>query len=89
MAKYGFYGVYGRNGGGVYTHWSYFEKSQRHIPSVKVKKFSSRKEAVSFIVDGLAHVYHVCEENEIRLDALYSHTNWYLTEGELIDYRMA
>ena len=88
MARVGFYGVYGRNGGGVYTDWTEFETSKSFIPSVKVKKFASRKEAVKFIVDGLSDVYNVCDRNEIRQEELYSHTDYYLRDNELIDYSM-
>lgn len=88
MAKLGFYGAYGRDGGGVYTDWSIYDKSKQTIPSAKVKKFSSKKEAVSFIVNGLTNVYGVCEEDEIRMEQLCGHTNRYLREDELINYSM-
>lgn len=88
MANFGFYGVYGRDGGGVYTDWGCFERIKRQIPGVKVKKFLSRPEAVNYIIDGLANVYCICKESEIQVALLYTCTNCYLREEKLICYRM-
>ena len=88
MAKFGFYGVYGRNGGGVYTDWDKLQCSLPYIPSNKYKKFSSRRDAVQFIIYGLVKVYRVCEENEINIGLIYSNTNFYITEQQLISYNV-
>ena len=88
MAKYGFYGVYGRNGGGVYTDWGCYVQSRQYIPGVKVKKFKSRHEAVNYIVDVLVNVYQICKWDEICVKLLYEYTNFYLREDTLINYKM-
>lgn len=87
MARYGFYGVYGRNGGGVYTDWGRYLQSHPYIPGVKVKKFRSRPEAVSYIIEGLVNDYQICKADEIRVNMLYEKTNFYLRESELIEYK--
>lgn len=86
MAKFGFYGVYGRNGGGVYTDWDLVQYSLPYIDGNKFKKFTSKHDAVRFIVEGLVNVYRVCEEDEINIELLYSNTNYFFTEGQLISH---
>ena len=43
-----------------------------------------RNMAVQFIVHGLVHDYHVCEENEIQVDLLYCNMNYFLRLEKLL-----
>ena len=56
-----YYGVYGKNGGGIYTDWSKVEKSKPYIDGFKVKKFGSFKDAELFVCNGLCTDYNVLE----------------------------
>ena len=56
-----YYGVYGRNGGGIYTDWFKVEKSKPYIDGFKVKKFSIFKDAELFVCNGLCNDYNVID----------------------------
>ncbi len=85
MSKRGFYGVYGFYGGGVYVcDWPTLQEKMISIQGVKVKKLPTRALAVHFIVGGLVHDYHICEENEIREELLYDNVNQFLNMETLL-----
>ncbi len=85
MSKRGFYGVYGFYGGGVYIcDWSMLQKKMISIKGVKVKKLPTRGMAVQFVVGGLVHDYHICDENEIREELLYDNINQFLNIETLL-----
>lgn len=88
MRKGGFYGVYGTNGGGIYVYWPKLQESQRYIQGFKVKRFQTRDMAVQFVVDGLVRDYCVCNENEIQVDLLYGHINFFLYLEKLLIPRL-
>ena len=77
-----FYGVYGKNGGGIYTNWSSVLKTRPYVESFKNKAFKRREEAMIFVIDGLEHEYGV-----IDLGVLTSKTfekwNWFYRLSEL------
>ncbi len=58
-----------------------------HIKGVKVKKLKTKDSAVQFIVDGIAHDYHVCGEDEIRKELLMGSTNRFLNVDTLRVHR--
>ncbi len=76
MAKFGYYGVYGKNSAGVFTSYDRVLSAQRYIDGMKLKKFVNRNEAVAFIVNGLCNDYEVISEQELDIDLLYENTNW-------------
>ena len=43
-----YYGVYGKNGGGVYYSWSKVLGSKPYVKSFRAKKFQTRDEAVEY-----------------------------------------
>jgi len=88
MAKSKFYGVYGYDGGGVYNNWDLCLINRPSIPGFKTKSFNTRQEAIQFIILGLTLEYQVCRADEIVINELYTHTNLYMREGQLIQYKM-
>lgn len=54
-----YYGVYGKNGGGIYNDWAKVEKSKPFVDGFKVKKFHRFKEAELFVCNGLCRDYNV------------------------------
>ena len=75
MSKKNFYGVYGRNGGGVYDSWNKVMRSRPFIKGGKEKGFRSQKDAVGFVVQGLVSDYGVCQQNEIFVPLLADNIN--------------
>ena len=82
MAKYGFYGVYGLNGGGVYDNWEKVISSKKYVKGFNVKKFSSLDNAVKYVEEGVAQVM----EN-VNVDKLYTRMNWFFLLETLYDER--
>ena len=89
MSKYGFYGVYGFNGGGIYVYWPKLQESMRYIQGVKVKKFRTRDMAVQYVVHGLVQDYGVCRESEMKKDLLYNNVNFFLYLEKLLVPKMS
>lgn len=56
-----FYGVYGRNGAGIYDNWTAVCLVQSQVEAFKVKKFATPQSAKDFIDDGMSNNYHVIE----------------------------
>lgn len=77
MAKYGFYGVYGFNGAGIYDNWSEVMRSKPYIKGFKNKKFKRREVAVEYILKGLIEEYGVVGKSEIQVETFYQKTNWF------------
>lgn len=71
-----FYGVYGTNGGGVFGYWGKVLESRPYIKSFKAKKFSTREEAVDYIIKGIAE-YGVLAEEKIDRRRLMKTTNFF------------
>ena len=76
------YGVYGKNGGGVYTNWQKVLESRRYIDGIKNKAFKSRIEAIAFIIKGLEQDYGVVGEGELSREILEKR-NWFY---RLVDF---
>lgn len=77
------YGVYGRNGAGIYFSWERVQESQPYIIGMKCKKFHNMDEAVDFIEYGLSHFYRVVPKNKrLNTELLYEKKNFfsYLTD---------
>lgn len=55
-----FYGIYGKNGIGIYREWDMVEKSRRYIFGFRVKGFYSYIEAEEFVIKGF--ISESCEE---------------------------
>lgn len=89
MSRGGFYGVYGRNGGGIYVYWPKLQESMRYIQGVKVKKLRTRDMAVQFVVNGLVNDYGVCRAEEIQVELLYANINFFLYLEKLRIPRMS
>lgn len=70
------YGVYGKNGGGVYTNWQTVLESRRYIDGIKNKAFKSRIEAIAFIIKGLEQDYGVVGEGELSRE-IFEKRNWF------------
>ena len=77
-----FYGVYGKNGGGVYTNWQRVLDTRRYIDGVKNKAFKSRVEAVSFVIEGLEKDYGVIN-SDLLSTAVFEKYNWFYRLIEL------
>lgn len=89
MSKGVFYGVYGRNGGGIYSYWPKVQESMRYIQGFTAKKLPTRDMAVQFIVNGLVNHYGVCRAEEIQVDLLYANNNYFLYLEKLLIPRMS
>ncbi|MGL5258384.1 MAG: viroplasmin family protein [Proteocatella sp.] len=76
------YGVYGKNGGGVYTNWQKVLESRRYIDGIKNKAFKSRIEAIAFIIKGLEQDYGVVGEGELSRE-VFEKRNWFY---RLVDF---
>ena len=76
------YGVYGKNGGGIYTDWCLVLQSKKYIKGFKGKKFKNVNEAASFVVSGLEEDYGVVSVGEVPLDSLKKY-NWFYRLEEL------
>ena len=76
------YGVYGKNGGGVYTNWQKVLESRRYIDGIKNKAFKSRIEAIAFIITGLEQDYGVVGEGELSRE-VFEKRNWFY---RLVDF---
>lgn len=72
-----YYGVYGKNGGGVYYSWSKVLGSKPYIKSFKAKKFQTRDEAVEYVIDGLVTEYVVISENQLDTELLATGLNFF------------
>ena len=57
--KKGYYGVYGKNGGGIFTNWDDVQIAQLETVGFKNKKFGNDIETLNYIVDGLIEDYKV------------------------------
>lgn len=79
-----FYGVYGRNGAGVYFRWHRVEDSKPFISGIKCKKFHTLEEAIAFIEYGLTQFYRVVPANKLNADVLYSRQNFFSHIKDLI-----
>lgn len=79
-----FYGVYGRNGAGVYYHWDKVLKSQPFINGMQVKKFLTLKEAMEFVRHGLVETYGVIPDGKLNNGLLYSRQNFFFHLPELM-----
>ena len=71
-----FYGVYGKNGGGVYTNWQRVLETRPYIDGIKNKAFKSRVEAVAFIIKGLEFDYGVIALGTLPRD-IFEKWNWF------------
>lgn len=49
MNYYGIYGIYGRNGVGIYTDYSKICESRKYVKSHHIKKFNSYEDAEDWI----------------------------------------
>ena len=81
-----FYGVYGFNGGGVYTNWYRVEKGQKYVQGIKYKSFETQKEAVDFVIEGLTQNYKVGDFSQLNQEALYSNTNYFIYSKDLFNH---
>ena len=70
------YGVYGKNGGGVYNNWQRVLETRRYIDGIKNKAFKSRVEAVAFIIKGLEQDYGVVDPGVLSRD-VFKKWNWF------------
>ena len=78
-----YYGVYGRNGAGVYTDWSKVCVSKPYFQGFKAKRFSTKAAAVGFIVDGLSREYAVLSREHVNEQMFYSTQNWKFSLAEI------
>lgn len=83
MAKYGFYGVYGYNGAGIYNNWTKVEKGKEFIKGFKTKKFPSIYQAHEYIVNGLTVEYKVLKPDQVDHSIINSTTNWFFNIDDL------
>ena len=49
-----FYGIYGRNGCGVYTNPEKIDETMEYLVKPKIKRFSSRKYAENYAIYGFS-----------------------------------
>lgn len=88
MSKKKYYGVYGRNGGGIYNDWHHVMKSRPYIHGGKEKGFPDKKRAVEFVIQGLVDDYRLCQRYEVCESLLYERDNyfWPLTNLRMTDF---
>lgn len=77
-----FYGVYGKNGGGVYTNWKRVLGTRKYIDGVKNKAFKSRIEAASFVIEGLEKDYGIINSGLLSI-TMFEKYNWFYRLIEL------
>lgn len=76
------YGVYGKNGGGIYTNWTDVLKSKRYIIGFKNKKFNNINDASNFVIKGLEEDYRIVSIGEVTLKSFKKY-NWFYRLAEL------
>ena len=72
-----FIGVYGANGGGVYSSDSALEKSMKYIHSPQKKEFEYYSHAVNYVIYGLTEVHKICPRKDVNQDILYQKPNYF------------
>lgn len=72
-----YYGVYGKNGGGVYYLWSKVIDSKPYIMSFRAKKFKTRDEAIEYVVNGLITEYAVIDDSHLNKKRLANGLNFF------------
>lgn len=81
-----YYGVYGKNGGGVYYSWSKVLESKPYIKSFKVKKFTTQANALEYVIGGLTNDYKVVYDNHLNKKLLEKRINFFSHLRELMIY---
>lgn len=64
--KKGYYGVYGKNGGGIFTNWADVLYFRDECIGFKNKKFCNEIEALDYIVAGLVEDYKIISSNNLN-----------------------
>lgn len=73
--KNSFYGVYGTNGAGLYTHWAKVMDTKPYVHKFRVKKFDNPFDAIKFIIDGVSVFYP--DAREWDKGQFFTHHNWF------------
>lgn len=76
------YGIYGKNGAGIYTNWADVLKSKQYICGFKNKKFDNVNDAVDFVIEGLEQDYGIIGTDEVSLQSFKKY-NWFYWLEEL------
>jgi hypothetical protein len=78
-----YYGVYGRNGVGVYTDWQAVKKSQPFIGGFKVKRFVTYFEAAEFAINGICLVYGSYDIRSEISESIFNKMNYMYYYSEI------
>lgn len=79
-----FYGVYGKNGGGVYTDWTRVLETKKYVDGIKNKAFRTKTEASFYVINGLENDYGVVEQRRLSV-SVFENKNWFYRLEELDD----
>ena len=77
-------GIYGYNGGGVYNSDSELMKARKYIVFPKQKEFLYLRDAVDFVIRGLAEDYKICPREDLMEEKLYYRLNFFYHSDKLI-----
>lgn len=68
--KKGYYGVYGKNGDGIFTNWTKVQEAKVEIVGFKCKKFGNEIDSLDYIVAGLIENYEVISDDNLNDEKL-------------------
>ena len=66
----GYYGVYGKNGAGIFTNWKRVLYVKNMVIGFKNKKFDNEIEALDYVIAGLTETYAVIDKSNLNSDKL-------------------
>ena len=82
--KTGYYGVYGKNGGGIFTIWTDVQNYKVAIVGCKNKKFGNEIEALDYVIAGLVDDYAVISSDNVNEDKLLDNIGRFVSLKDLM-----